>query len=84
MTNDGLDTARALALDADDLFREQVREARRQPIEDKAFAGAELFDLAVGFTMAGIRAEHPDADGPRALDLLRERLDLARRLEDAP
>ena len=69
-------------LGPDDLYMEDVRRARNTPIARKIFAGIELFDLACAFTKAGIRADHPDADEARVLELLRDRLALGRRLEN--
>lgn len=70
-------------LSADDLFAEEVRRARMQPVAEKVFLGIELFDYACEVTQSGIRMQHPDADEDRVLDILRERLALARRLEDS-
>ncbi len=67
---------------ADELYTEEVHRARRMPLGEKVFAGIELFDLACEFTKSGIRVQHPEADEARVLELLRDRLALARRLED--
>jgi hypothetical protein len=65
----------------DALFRDKVRAARAMTPEDRLLAGPRLFELACEITKAGIRHQHPDADEQRVLQLLRERLAWARRLE---
>ncbi|MCH7814411.1 MAG: hypothetical protein IID40_10375 [Planctomycetes bacterium] len=71
-------------IDADDLFLERVRRARRQSPDEKIRAGLELFDLVCALMTAGIRSEFPDADEKRVNELLVERLALARPLENTP
>jgi hypothetical protein len=66
----------------DALYREKVLQERKMSPGEKLFAGAELFDLASQVTLAGIRAQFPGIDEQGALRILRERLALARRLED--
>lgn len=65
----------------DALYREKVIEARNLPVDAKLRLGAELFDYACEITKAGIRMQHPDESESGILDLLRERLELAERLE---
>lgn len=65
----------------DAIYRDKVLQARRMSLEEKFLAGAQLFDYACRITMDGIRSQHPDADERRVRDILRERLELARRLE---
>lgn len=65
----------------DELYREKVLQARAMTQEQRFRAGPELFDFACEFTKAGIRMDHPDADEARVLELLRERLALAKKLE---
>jgi hypothetical protein len=67
----------------DALFREKLERARRMSPDDKFLAGARLFERSCRIMMDGIRAEHPDADENRVRKLLRERLALLRRLEEA-
>ncbi len=67
----------------DQLYRERVLRARAQPPAEKLWAGPRLFDAACRVTMCGIRASHPQADEEQVLRILRQRLALARRLEDA-
>jgi hypothetical protein len=66
----------------DELYREEILRARAMPPEEKLFAGARLFDYACAITLAGIRHQHPGIDDEGALELLRQRLALARRLEE--
>lgn len=65
----------------DELYRRKVLAARRQPPEEKLLAGIRLFDMACRVMADGIRAEYPDADEQRVQEILRERLRIARRLE---
>jgi hypothetical protein len=67
----------------DELYREEVLRARAMPPGEKLFAGAVLFDYACAITLAGIRHQNPGIDDRRALEILRERIALARRLEEA-
>lgn len=66
----------------DELYRDKILAARRMPPSEKLLEGARLFDYACAITSAGIRHQHPDADERRVLEILRSRLDLARRLEE--
>lgn len=68
----------------DALYRDKVESARRMKPEDKLIAGARLFDFACSVTMAGIRAQHPDADDQQVLEILRQRLAFARKIEAIP
>ncbi|MBU4272819.1 MAG: hypothetical protein KKE86_03530 [Planctomycetes bacterium] len=66
----------------DDLYRERVEAARRMSPEDKLLAGARLFDRSCRIMADGIRAQFPEADERRVNEILRERLALARQLEE--
>jgi hypothetical protein len=65
----------------DELYREEVRDARRMPPERKLLAGEELFYYACSITLAGIQNQFPDADEPERRRILEERLRLGERLE---
>lgn len=65
----------------DQLYREEVARAREMSPGEKFAAGQELFELACAFTLAGIRADHPDATPERWQELLRERVALGERLQ---
>ena len=67
----------------DALFWDKVDQARRMTPEEKFLAGARLFDYACSITVAGIRQQFPQADEREILRILRERLEIARRLEGA-
>ncbi len=67
----------------DEIFRSRVRAARAMPPEEKLLAGARLFDRSCRIMCDGIRDEYPDADERRVQEILRERLALARRLEQS-
>ncbi len=65
------------ALDA-----EEIEWARQQSPGEKILAGLDLFDLACEFTKGGIRLQNPDADENHVIEMLQERLELARSLEN--
>lgn len=66
----------------DELYWDKVRAARAMSPEDKLFSGARLFDFACRITADGIRSQYPDADEARVQEILRDRVALARRLEN--
>ena len=66
----------------DALYRDKVAAARAMSPSDKLLAGARLFDFACRITMSGIRDQHPEADDRQVLEILRQRVALARRLEE--
>ena len=65
----------------DELFREELIEARAMSPEEKVRAGQQLFEAACRITLAGIRHQFPDASEDHCREILRERLELQRRLE---
>ena len=67
----------------DELFRGKVRAARRMTPEDKLAVGGELFDDVCDRMRSGIRAQYPNLDDDEVEEKLRQRLDIARRLEDS-
>ena len=67
----------------DELHREEILEARAMSAEDKIRAGQQLFEAACRVTLAGIRNQNPGISGERCLEMLRERLELQRRLEES-
>ncbi len=71
-------------LDADDLFREELSDARAIHPDRKLVLGLEIFDRIRASMMAGIRMQFPEADEQEVRRILVERLELARRLEEAP
>ena len=64
-----------------ELFREELVEARAMSPEEKGLAGQQLFEAACRITLAGIRHQFPGAAEARCREILRERLELQRRLE---
>jgi len=68
----------------DALYREEILQARRLTPEQRLLAGPRLFDSACEVAKAGIRWQHPDANEDQVLNILRQRLVLARRLEESP
>ncbi len=65
----------------DELDREELREARAMNPTDKILAGQRLFESACRITLAGIRHQNPAASEDECLEILRQRLELQRRLE---
>jgi len=68
----------------DELDRERVEKARQMSPEEKFFGGARLFDRSCRIMADGIRSQFPEADEHRVQEILRERLALARQMEDYP
>jgi hypothetical protein len=68
----------------DDIYRQRVQKARRTSPEEKLLAGMQLFARSCQIMADGIRDEFPDADEQRVQEILRQRLDLLRRLRQTP
>ena len=66
---------------ADQSYREEVLFARRIPPGEKLLDGPRLFDYACRITESGIRHQFPDATEEQVRQMLRERIELGRRLE---
>ena len=66
---------------SDDMLMEQVEQARRMTPGQRFLAGAELFDAACRFSLAGIRSNFPGASKAECLERLRQRLVWAEELE---
>src|SRR5882724_6297075 len=67
---------------ADAIYRERVLRARRTPMEQKILAGPQLYDMVCRLMKDGIRNQFPDADERRVEEIFRQRLAIARRLEE--
>ena len=67
----------------DELYREELREARAMSPAEKILAGQQLFESACRITLAGIRNQNPEASEEQCLGILRQRLELQRRLEES-
>ena len=65
----------------DELYREELREARAMSPEEKLLAGEELFLYACSITIGGIQNQFPEADEAERRRILEGRLELQRRLE---
>ena len=65
----------------DELYREELREARTMPIKEKILAGQQLFESACRITLLGIRNQNPSASEEQCLEILRKRIELQRKLE---
>ena len=65
----------------DALYREEILQARRMPLEEKLLAGERLFEWACEITLAGIRHQFPHYSEAQCRGTLAKRLALRRRLE---
>lgn len=74
----------SIRMSADDLYREEVLEARAMAPDRKLVLGLELFERVRASMIAGIRLDHPEADDETVQRLLKERIELAERLEKLP
>lgn len=68
----------------DELYREEVMEARKMSPEDKFLAGEELFRFACEVTLSGIRNQNPDATEAECQKILEDRLRLGDWLQRNP
>jgi hypothetical protein len=75
-----LDAKPAAAL-LDELYRQEVLQARAMPPEEKLLAGERLFAWACEITLTGIRGQFPEATEGQCLELLKQRLALRRQWE---
>jgi hypothetical protein len=66
----------------DELYREELRDARRMSPAEKIRAGQSLFESACRITLAGIRNQFPEASDEECREILRQRLKLQRKLEE--
>ena len=66
----------------DDLLRERVERARAMSPEEKLLAGPRLFERSCRIMADGLRHEHPEASEEQIQELLRQRLELVRKLEE--
>jgi len=67
----------------DQLYRDDVLAARAMTPEEKLLAGPQLFDFACRIALDGIRNQFPDVDEQRIRQILAERVELGRRLENS-
>lgn len=66
---------------ADAIYRDRVRRARLQSIEEKLLAGAELFVYATSVARAGICHDNPTWTPEQIRAELRRRMELSKRLD---
>ncbi len=64
----------------DELYRQEVLDARRMPPEEKLILGERLFRWACAITLEGIRFQNPKATDVECQQLLRERIELGKKL----
>jgi hypothetical protein len=65
----------------DELYLEELIEARAMSPSEKVLAGQRLFEAACRITLAGIRNQHPHFSEAQCQEMLRDRLELQRKLE---
>jgi hypothetical protein len=65
----------------DELYREEVLEARRMSPEEKFLLGEELFDYACSITLEGIRNQNPRFNDDECQRELLRRLELRERMD---
>ena len=66
----------------DDLYRERVLRARATPPGEKLLDGLRLFERACEWMKAGIRNEFPDADDQQVQQILIDRINRLRQVEE--
>ena len=76
------DTMEPTGTPGDQLYRDDVLAARVMTPEEKLLAGPQLFDFACRIALDGIRNQFPDVDEQRVRQILAERVELGRRLEN--
>jgi hypothetical protein len=67
----------------DEIYRDRVLRARQALPEEKLLAGAKLFERVCRVMADGIRQEFPQATAHQIREILKARLELVRRLEQA-
>ena len=65
---------------ADELYREEVLDARRMSPEEKLILGERLFRWACAITLEGIRFQNPAATEEECQRVLRERIALGKEM----
>jgi hypothetical protein len=64
-----------------EIFRRKVDQARKMTPEERLLSGLRQSDLAVRVMTDGIRQQFPEASDDQVQRILRERVDLLRRLK---
>jgi hypothetical protein len=65
----------------DELYRAEILDARKMSPEEKLILGERLFRWACTISLEGIRLQNPGLSEPDYQRLLRERVELGRKLE---
>lgn len=68
----------------DDSYVQQILAARRRTPGENFLATFAINEMAREFNLIGIRSDYPDASEEQVLEILRRRVELARRLDDVP
>ena len=66
----------------DDIYRQRVLRAREAPPGEKLLDGPRLFDRACEWMKAGIRDQFPDASDERVRQILADRINRLRQIEE--
>ena len=66
----------------DDIYRDRVLRARQVDPVEKMLDGPRLFDQACKMMRAGIQNQFPDADADRVRQILAQRVDRIRQLDE--
>ncbi len=66
---------------ADDIYRERVLRARSTPPEQKLLDCFRLFEFSLRIMSDGIRNENPEADDQTIQELIAQRFEILRRME---
>ncbi|HWC60022.1 MAG TPA: hypothetical protein VHC44_10045 [Verrucomicrobiae bacterium] len=64
----------------DELYREEVLDARKMPMEEKFLLGEQLFRWACQVTLAGIRNQNPGVNEQECQRILVERIELGKKM----
>jgi hypothetical protein len=68
----------------DALYREKILRARQMTLQKRVEVGAELSDIGRQMMRELILRENPSASQAQILQLMRQRLELKRKLDDIP
>ena len=64
----------------DELYRNEVLDARKMPLDEKLLLGERLFRWACEVTLAGIRHQNPGASEEECQRILFERIELGKKM----
>jgi hypothetical protein len=73
----------SIAKQADEIYRERVLRARATPPEQKLLDSFRLFEFGCRIMLDAIRNQNPEADEARIQEILAQRFEIQRRLEQA-